>query len=728
MSVDHYLADGRRFLAEKRYACAAQAFQKVVLLEPGSMVASVNLLGLKGLRPELEIHPVVIRTVAVVAPDNPSVLYNQGEILRIKRRPLQAIRWFRRSLVIRPDGRNGWFKLAAAQEQLQNPEQMSRTLRRAYSIEPGSDQIIKALVGVMLHQKQADKALGFLDSVSASVEPNIGRERLRIRALIHCSRIDEALELVDTALAEHPLDQGLWMLRALGERNQGRNDASVRDGRRSLLIRPDADKALNQHAMTMVRSEKLIEGIACLRRHQVSHPEQALRSNGLIGSALVELGEVETGIHHLRKGCVAIPENAEVLSNLCAAYVTRQMLDKARVCVRRGRVITQDSADLIYNHALVERFSGHIEAALVNLKVAMALKPDDPVYQFTGSLLELGDGDPIAGISHHQHRWRMPKFSAVRRIKPEPDLPVPVWDGRRLAGTLAIWGEQGVGDELWFSGYLRHAIDLADKVVLEVSPHMVRLMERSFPDITVLPRHASGTEERLKQADAQRPLGDLFDLFFRLDDPIPVGYLTPDRSLAHQLRARYLDGSEAGTRLVGISWRSRKGIAKRSFTAPIEQWGPVLAPSTDEALWGRQPVRFVSLQYGDVTEDLEAARRLFGRRILYDSAVDPLKDLDAAAAQVMAMDGVISVANATVALTHALGRRCAVATRIDQDDWRYPRLTAQSRWLPNARHFWQAAPQDWSQALKGASRSVAEQLLSSGVTVDPGLDHLPPIR
>ncbi len=711
MSVAEQLAEGRRHLAEKRYANAAQAYQEAVLIEPGSVVAAVNLLGLKGLRPELPVPPVVIRTVAFVAPDNPSVLYNQGEIQRIAGHPQTAIRWFRRSLVVRPGGWNGWFKLASAQEQLAIPDQMDRSLRRAYSIAPGSYQMVKALVGLMLHHKQTDKALAFLDTASLASRPNLDRERLRIRALIQSSRIDEALDLVDRALVEHPLDQGLWMLRALGHRNQGQDDDALRDGRRAILIRPDAGRALNQHAMTMLRSDRLLEGIACLRHHQVSYQGQALRSNGLIGSALVQLGQVELGIQYLRKGCVAVPENAETLSNLCAAYVTLQELDKALLSVRRGRAITQESADLIYNHALVERFSGRIEAAMVNLNAAMALKPDDPVYHFTGSLLELGDGDPVVGVSHHRHRWNMPKFSAVRRMAPQPDLPVPVWDGGRLTGTLAIWGEQGVGDELWFSGYLQHAIALADKVLLEVSPHMVTLMERSFPSITVLPRHARGTEDRLKQADAQRPLGDLFDLFFRPEDRVPTGYLKADLILAHQLRAQYLDGTEAGTRLVGISWQSRKRIAKRSFTAPIEQWGPVLTPSADEAVWGRQPVRFVSLQYGDVTDDLEAARRLFGVQIFCDPAIDPLKDLDGAAAQVLAMDGVISVANATVALTHALGRTCAVVTRIYQDDWRYPRLTPQSRWLPNTRHFWQTAPRDWSHALKAAARIVAEQSL-----------------
>lgn len=710
MSVEQHLAEGRRHLAEKRYELAMKAYRDAVLIEPGSVVAMVNLLGLKGLRPDLDVPSVVARTVAFVAPDNPSVLYNHGEILRAEGHPRKAMGWFRRSLAVRPGARNVWLKLAVAQEQLQIPEQMDQSLRRAYSIGPGSNQIIHALVGLMLHRKQADKALAFLDEASATTAPNLDRDRLRIRALIQSSRIDEALELVDAALRDNPLDQGLWVLRALGQRNLGRVDGSVRDGRRALLIQPDAAKALNQHAMTMLRGDRLIEGLACLRHHQVSHPDQALRSNGLVGSALVELGEAEAGIQYLRKGCVANPGQAETLSNLCAAYVTRQELDKALVAVRRGRVITQDSADLIYNHALVERFSGRIDSALINLKAAMDLKPDDPVYHFTGSLLELGDGDPLVGISHHRHRWRMPKFSAVRRMMPEPGLPVPVWDGRRLTGTLALWGEQGVGDELWFSGYIQHAIDLADNVLLEVSPHMVKLMERSFPNITVLPRHARETEEMLKQADAQRPLGDLFDLFFRPEDLVPSGYLKTDLSLAHHLRARYLEGTEAGTRLIGISWQSRKRIAKRSFTAPIEQWGAVLSLSTDEAIWGRQPVRFVSLQYGDVTDDVETARRLFGVRILSDPEVDPLKDLDAAAAQVMAMDGVLSVANATVALAHALGRHCAVAARIDQDDWRYPRLSMQSRWLPNISHFWQTAPQDWSDALKGAARSVAEQL------------------
>ncbi len=64
---------------------------------------------------------------------------------------------------------------------------------------------------------------------------------------------------------------------------------------------------------------------------------------------------------------------------------------------------------------------------------------------------------------------------------------------------------------------------------------------------------------------------------------------------------------------------------------------------------------FVNLQYGDCQTELDALQREHGITVINDPAIQPFGDLDPVAAQVAAMDLVISVSNTTVHLAGALG-------------------------------------------------------------------------
>ena len=75
-----------------------------------------------------------------------------------------------------------------------------------------------------------------------------------------------------------------------------------------------------------------------------------------------------------------------------------------------------------------------------------------------------------------------------------------------------------------------------------------------------------------------------------------------------------------------------------------------------------------------------------GCAIIDDARVDPLKDMDLAAAQIAAMDLVVSAANTTVHLGGALGISTWVALS-KTPDWRWLAEGMVSPWYPNVRLF-----------------------------------------
>ncbi len=131
-------------------------------------------------------------------------------------------------------------------------------------------------------------------------------------------------------------------------------------------------------------------------------------------------------------------------------------------------------------------------------------------------------------------------------------------------------------------------------------------------------------------------------------------------------------------------------------TRACPYWGPVLKV---------RGARFVNLQYGECSRQLHAAYERFGVEILKDERIDPLRDLESFAAQVAAMDMVISVDNSTVHFAGALG--VEVWTMLPTTpDWRWGLEGDRTRWYPTMRLFRQAERGEWKPIISRVAREL----------------------
>ncbi|TKD44927.1 MAG: glycosyltransferase family 9 protein [Mesorhizobium sp.] len=116
--------------------------------------------------------------------------------------------------------------------------------------------------------------------------------------------------------------------------------------------------------------------------------------------------------------------------------------------------------------------------------------------------------------------------------------------------------------------------------------------------------------------------------------------LKPDPARVAELRARY---RKDGRPLVGVAWGSSN---PGKDLPPLTAW---------RGLISRADLRFVSLQYGQVASDLKILTDGELARILHDGSIDQLVDMDLFAAQVAAMDAVVTISNTGAHLAGALG-------------------------------------------------------------------------
>ena len=164
-------------------------------------------------------------------------------------------------------------------------------------------------------------------------------------------------------------------------------------------------------------------------------------------------------------------------------------------------------------------------------------------------------------------------------------------------------------------------------------------------------------------------------------------YLTACTNRSAKIKTRY-QKLAAGKLLVGISWKStginqRRALLKSTM---LEDWTSILS---------QQDCCFINLQYGDVKEELEQFQQQTDLIIYQDEEIDSLRDLDDFAAQISALDLVISTSNTTVHMAGALGKQ--VWTLLPYiPDWRWMLEREDTPWYPSMRLFRQSETGDWS--------------------------------
>ena len=437
------------------------------------------------------------------------------------------------------------------------------------------------------------------------------------------SLIRRSLEIDNTSADVH-CNLGLALKQA------GHNFAAEQAYRSAISIDPTFADAYSNLGVVLKDMNRSEEAHAVLGTAVVLAPDNcaALANLGLLE---LKMSRPEQALQHLFAAAKLEPENTVVLSNLGGLLAERNRYREAIKYLEKAFSLEQSEAHIPFNLGRCYFDSGQIERAISCYRAAINID-----YGFASAHHNLGHallaiGMLSEGWQEYKWRWQSPHYHDTRKI---PN--VPVWCRESLEEKrLLIWSEQGVGDKLLFASLVPEVFEFGGHIVLETELRLVPLFQKAFPQIEVI-SEMQGSETY----DYQIPLGDLPSLFrnsaasFRPTAP----YLNPDTNLVKYLRSKYRKGNE---KLVGISWSSRppKGIALNEFSPLFQMPG----------------FKFINLQYGDCSTEIQTFEKKFGYQLLTDEEINPLLNIDKFVAQVASMNAVVTVQNSTLYAAGGLG-------------------------------------------------------------------------
>lgn len=389
----------------------------------------------------------------------------------------------------------------------------------------------------------------------------------------------------------------------------------------------------------------------------------------------------------------AAGDNRVVTLKATAAIVQANgRADLALPWLDRLLAMDPDDTQARTNRAMARVELGQTQGALDDLSQVLMTSPADSRARYTRGWLRLSCREWI-GWEDYLARWSAPEQGDI-----EYKVGSSFWDGQECKhGPLHLWGQFGVGDEILFAGLVEEAAtQAAVPTRLECDQRLVPLFRRSFENVEVLPRDAPSTA--ISASAVQASTACLPAYLRRSLDAFPDrrSYLVADPERVAVWRARLTElGPPPYT---GFAWRSGNARTAGRKSIPLDALSPLIDAAGGTA---------ISLQYSPDPEEEVAAKALGAQIPLQNPAPNIRDNIDDLAAQIAALDRVVTISGINAHLAGALGVPGIVLMQRDPL-WFWFHSGAESPWYPSLVVLRQDAKGRWDDALSAAVRHLAE--------------------
>ena len=672
-----------------RMAEAEALLRRIVVAEPRS-VEALELLGaaLSAQGRFVEALPW-FDAAKELRPTSPSIRHNRAQALFGLGRAAEARDDLAQAVESNPGLHPAWNLLGGVLAALGDTAGAERAYRRALLLRPDHAETHYNLGLLFQESARPDEAIACYRKALqrkpgfAPAHNNLGNA-LKVKG-----RVDEAMTHYAEALKFDPQLADASSNWGTALREKGRVDEAIPLLERARQLKPESWAVHNNLGIAYFERNRFAEAVESQRRALALRPEFVEARNNL-GNALSALGEGQEAIDCYRQVIEAAPQHADAYSNYGLLLQERGEIEEAMRLYNRALEIRPDHADALNNLGYLLQEQGRAEEAMALYRRATSANPQAARPAYNLGLAHLCRFEFEEGWKLCELRYRTTPPVAVLRPFGVPRFGADDW-GR--GHRIAIWREQGVGDQLLYSTLLPDLEARGQDFVLEVDQRLLPAYSRSHPRWTVVSPDQSGAA--FESCDRHLAIASLPGLLRPTTESFarqPRALLAADLARAEDYRQRL---AAPGKRRVGLSWRSfqpvPRGYLQRKKSAGLAAFMPL---SDSEHL------RLVDLQYGETQDERDAFAAAGGKLERLDG-LDLFNDLDGVMAAIEACDVVVTTSNVTAHLAGVLGKDTLLVYLGGNPPFHYwvPDSQGRSLWYPSVRIVTQRTLDTWEKAV-----------------------------
>jgi hypothetical protein len=485
-----------------------------------------------------------------------------------------------------------------------------------------------------------------------------------------------AVAWFDKSITAKPDFAEAYSNRGLALQALGRLDAAIASYDRAIALRHDYAEAWYNRGNAL-RNKQLLEAAMTSYDKAIAIKPGFAEAYANRGILLFELNQFDEALASYDRAIAIKPDYTSVYTNRGAALQELKRYDEALASYDKSIAIKPDYAEAHYNRGKLLQELKQPDAAISSYDKAVAIRPDYAEAHYNKSLALLLKGNFRDGLPLYEWRWKTRQIAPFQRQFRQKawlgDLPI---DGK----TILLHGETGLGDTIQFCRYARTVTSMGAKVILEVQPTLLRLLQGLEGVSAVVSRGS-----RLPAFDLHCPLMSL-PLACHTDlktIPTVTRYITTPNDKVADWQHRL--GKKTGELRIGVVW-SGSSWPKHSSERSI--------PLSELVTRLPENIEYVSLQQEIRADDkatLESTQQIrhYG---------EELKDFSDTAALCELMDLIISIDTGVAHLSAALGRQTWIMLPF-LPDWRWLLDRNESPWYPTATLFRQSSPDSWGSTI-----------------------------
>ena len=691
---------------------------------------------------DLEMAESNYRNALAINPFNPDALHLLGYLAFQMGFPDEAISLIEDAIQSSPKQAIFHNRLASIYRSIGEAKKAIKAYRKSYRLKRNDPDVLNDLGNLLIEDAKADldkkklnEARKFIQKAikitpdRAEYYNNLGNA---LRSL-GVKFFDQAKRNYDRALELDPNLNGVVGNLGLLAQMEGDLDLAEELFKKAVDQAPDDPEALNNYAQSIYAKNRLDEALInfekadaldpgnytiCMniarslmkmRRdqdaldmlHQLMQLDQSkFEPYWYFAITLHKMELYEEGEEFITNALEHFPDNINLRNELASIFVSKLEMSKAEGLLQDiideiGEAnMVPGTAGIYATLGVVYLTTGTPEQVIDMFRRARELEPENKTAQNNYALSLICLGMLEEGWALYKDRWESDNFpSAIRPFQK------PRWDGRPQDGkTIALWGEQGIGDEIRMASMIPDVVGKGENIIIECDFRLVDLFARSFEGVKVYGREKDLSVPFEDSCDFQLPMADLAGMVRPTISAFPqdrYAYLKPDSERKEFWHGRL---SQLGPQpKVGILWRSLlMSNARSPHYASVDDLEPIL---------NIQGVDFINLMYAECSEERAEIAERYGVNIHTWDDIDLKDDQDDLAALIANTDVVICPMTATGNLAAALD----VTVFCFLTDGRMHELLGNPDapgWAPSMSHFIKNYEEPWDQVMSNIANEI----------------------
>ena len=331
---------------------------------------------------------------------------------------------------------------------------------------------------------------------------------------------------------------------------------------------------------------------------------------------------------------------------------------------------------------------GNYQGAIdVNIEI---LKKDpknvDALYNL--SLCYLFTKNYEKGWGFHESRYNLQSFVLLKKM--QNNFQKPRWDENKQEKSILIYGEQGIGEQILYSQFVKIIRDKFENITIAVNKKLIPFFNKIFEKENIIDYRAISNYENY---DCHLPMGSL-GLFFQKF----IKHNSFKEKINYSSEFKKIPKKNKKFRF-GISWRSTNKIFGNKKSIELEELKEFFLSNN---------IEFINLQYTDEDFKIKNLERKMNRNIFLEHDVDCFDDIDGVASLIKSCDIVITVSNSNAHISGKLGVKTFLLLPFNDGKLWYWGMNTDTEiiWYPSVEPIRMNKENDWNSCISKLNEKI----------------------